>query len=51
VEVGYLGAVAIQPVKIIFGIFLVMGQLHELTLVRCILGVLKEIIVMLVNGL
>ncbi len=51
IEVGYLGAVAIKPVEVILEILLVAGYFQRPTLFCCLLGVLKEFVVMLVHGL
>ena len=51
VEVGNSGVVAIEPVKVILEVLLEAGELEELALVACLLGVLKEFIVMLVHWL
>ncbi len=50
VEVGYFGAVAMKPVEIVFEIPSVAGQLQEPTLVRCVLGIVREVIIILVDG-
>ena len=46
VNVGYLGVVAIEPVKVIPKVGLETWELQELTLVACCQCVLKEVIVM-----
>ncbi len=51
VEVGYLGLVVIEPVEVVLEILPVVWQLQDPTLVCCLLGVFKEVIVMLARGL
>ncbi len=47
VDVGYLGAVAIKTVEVVLEILLVATQLEGTALARRLLGVFKEVIVML----